>query len=71
MGTGRETLYRAADPFFQETREPEESVRTLLKARFLDWLKRFSEIDQRPVRIDLNGLPKNEIENLRSLGYLK
>jgi hypothetical protein len=38
----------------QETREPEESVRTLLKVRFLDWLKRFSEI-----------------ENLRSLGYLK
>jgi arylsulfatase A-like enzyme len=71
MGTGRETLYRAADPFFQEIREPEECVRTLLKARFLDWLKRFSEIDQRPVRIDLNSLPKNEIENLRSLGYLK
>jgi hypothetical protein len=71
MGTGRETLYRTADPFFQKTREPEESVRTLLKARFLDWLKRFSEIDQRPVKIDLNGLPKNEIENLRSLGYLK
>ncbi|TRZ91768.1 DUF229 domain-containing protein [bacterium] len=71
MGTGRETLYRAADPFFQEILEPEESVRTFLKARFLEWLKRFSEIDQTPVRIDLNGLPKNEIENLRSLGYLK
>jgi arylsulfatase A-like enzyme len=71
MGTGWETLYRAADPFFQEIREPEECVRTFLKARFLDWLKRFSEIDERPVRIDLNSLPKNEIENLRSLGYLK
>jgi arylsulfatase A-like enzyme len=71
MGTGWETLYRAADPFFQEILEPEESVRTFLKARFLEWLKRFSEIDERPVRIDLNSLPKNEIENLRSLGYLK
>jgi len=68
--TGRETLYREARPFFLETSEPEESVRTLLKARFLEWLKRFSEIDQQPVRIDLNSLPKNEIENLRSLGYL-
>jgi hypothetical protein len=71
MGTGWETLYRAADPFFQEILEPEESVQTFLKARFLEWLKRFSEIDERPVRIDLNSLPKNEIENLRSLGYLK
>jgi hypothetical protein len=71
MGTGWETLYRAADPFFQEILEPEEGVQTFLKARFLEWLKRFSEIDERPVRIDLNSLPKNEIENLRSLGYLK
>jgi len=71
MRTGQETLYRAADPFFQEIREPEESVRTFFKARFLEWLKRFSEIDERPVQIDLNSLPKNEIENLRSLGYLK
>jgi len=71
LGTRGETLYRAADPFFQKIREPEESVRTFLKARFLEWLKRFSEIDERPVRIDLNSLPKNEIENLRSLGYLK
>jgi arylsulfatase A-like enzyme len=71
LGTRGETLYHAADPFFQKIREPEESVRTFLKARFLEWLKRFSEIDERPVRIDLNSLPKNEIENLRSLGYLK
>ena len=71
MATGGETLYRAAESFFQEVSEPEESVRTFLKARFLEWLKRFSEIDERPVRIDLNSLPKNEIENLRSLGYLK
>jgi len=69
--TGGQTMYRAADPFFQEVSEPEESVRTFLKARFLEWLKRFSEIDEQPVRIDLNSLPKNEIENLRSLGYLK
>jgi len=71
LGTSWETYYRAADPFFQEISEPEEGLRTFLSARFLEWFKRFSEIDEQPVRIDLNTLPKNEIENLRSLGYLK
>jgi len=71
IGTGGDDIYRAADPFFQRISEPEESVRTFLKARFLEWFERFSEIDEQPVRIDLNTLPKNEIENLRSLGYLK
>lgn len=66
-----QTFYRAADPIFQEISEPEEGLRNFLSARFLEWFKQFSEIDEQPVQIDLNTLPKNEIENLRSLGYLK
>ena len=69
LGSGSETLYRRAEPVFVEV-EP-GNVRLLLEVLFLEWLSRFSELDERPVALDLGALPKNELENLRSLGYIK
>ena len=69
LGSGSETLYRRAEPVFVEV-EP-GNVRLLFEVRFLEWLSRFSELDERPVALDLGALPKNELENLRSLGYIK
>ncbi|OGD26037.1 MAG: hypothetical protein A2V57_00800 [Candidatus Aminicenantes bacterium RBG_19FT_COMBO_65_30] len=72
LASGMETLYGRAKPVFKEIRAgAEDDVRLLFKVRFLDWLGRFAEADDRPVTVDLRSLPKNELENLRSLGYIK
>ena len=72
LAAGTETLYRRAEPVFAEIGTgTEDNVRLLIKIRFLDWLRRFAELDDRPVPLDLRTLPKNELENLRSLGYIK
>ena len=71
LATGEETLYRSARPVFAEVPKGEEGVRRLFKVRFLEWLARFAELDDRPVPMDLRALPQNELENLRSLGYIK
>ena len=69
--SGAETLYRSARPVFEEVGTGEESVRLLFKVRFLEWLARFAELGDQAVTINLQTLPKNELENLRSLGYIK
>jgi arylsulfatase A-like enzyme len=69
--SGAETLYCSARPVFKEAGTGEESVRLLFKVRFLEWLARFAELDDQPVAIDLRSHPTNELENLRSLGYIK
>jgi len=69
--TGTETLYRSARPVFEEVGTGEESVRLLFKVRFLEWLARFAELGDQAATINLQTLPKNELENLRSLGYIK
>jgi arylsulfatase A-like enzyme len=71
LATGAETIYRRAKPVFAEAGDGTEAVGLLFKVRFLEWLVRFSELDDRPVPANLGSLPKNELENLRSLGYLK
>jgi arylsulfatase A-like enzyme len=72
LASGTETLYGRAKPVFTEIGAgAEDDVRLLFKVRFLDWLGRFAEADDRPVSVDLRSLPKNELENLRSLGYIK
>ena len=71
LATGAETLYRRAEPVFAEAGAGTEAIRLQLKVRFLEWLVRFAERDDRPVPADLRSLPKNELENLRSLGYIK
>jgi len=71
LATGAETLYRRAEPVFAEAGAGTDAVRLLFKVRFLEWLSRFAERDDRPVPSDLRSLPKNELENLRSLGYIK
>lgn len=70
--SGAETLYGRANPVFTEIRAgAEDDIRLLLKVKFLDWLGRFAEADDRPEPLDLRSLPENELENLRSLGYIK
>ncbi len=71
LATGAETLYRRAEPVFEEEGAGMDAVRLLFKVRFLEWLVRFAERDDQPVPTDLRSLPKNELENLRSLGYIK
>jgi hypothetical protein len=71
LAADTETLYRRAEPVFAEAGAGTESVRLLFKVLFLEWLGRFSELDNRPVALNLGTLPKNEMENLRSLGYIK
>ena len=72
LASGTETLYGRAKPVFTEIGAgAEDDVRLLFKVKFLDWLGRFAEADDRPVPVDLRTLPKNELENLRSLGYIK
>jgi len=67
-----ETLYRRAKPVFTEIGAGEEDdIRLLFKVKFLEWLGRFAEADDQPMLVDLQALPKNELENLRSLGYIK
>jgi len=70
--SGTETLYERAKPVFEEIAAGEESeVRLFFQVRFLEWLGRFAEAESRALQIDLKSLPKNELENLRSLGYIK
>lgn len=59
-------------PVFTEVGGGEEhDVRLLFEVNFLEWLSRFAESAESPVPLDLQTLPKNELENLRSLGYIK
>jgi hypothetical protein len=70
--SGTLSLFRYAKPIFTEIGEGEEDdVRLLFKVKFLEWLSRFAESAESPVSLDLKTLPKNELENLRSLGYIK
>jgi arylsulfatase A-like enzyme len=70
--SGTENLYEQARPVFREIAAGEErEVRLFFQVRFLEWLGRFAEAENRPLQIDLKTLPKNELENLRSLGYIK
>jgi arylsulfatase A-like enzyme len=71
LAAGTETLYRRAEPVFAEVGAGMENVRLLFRVQFLEWLGRFAEAADRPVPVDLRTLPKNELENLRSLGYIK
>jgi len=72
LASGKETLYTRGKPVFAEVVEGEdEDLRLLFRAKFLDWLSRFAEGDDHPVPLDLKTLPRNELENLRSLGYIR
>ena len=72
LASGAQTLYARGKPVFPEVSEgEEEDIRLFFKVRFLEWLGRFAEADGHPLPLDLKTLPKNELENLRSLGYIK
>jgi arylsulfatase A-like enzyme len=72
VDSGAVTLYRSSRLVFTEIPAgAEEDVRLLFMVRFLEWLGRFAEADRRSDPVDLLSLPKNELENLRSLGYIK
>jgi arylsulfatase A-like enzyme len=70
--SGTLSLFRSAKPVFTEVGGGDDhDVRLLFKVKFLEWLNRFAASSDSPVSLDLQTLPKNELENLRSLGYIK
>jgi len=41
-----------------------------LRTKFLRWLRKYQSIYKKPKKIELEKLPKDVLENLRSLGYI-
>jgi|GEM_PF-611854 len=47
-----------------------EDVVTFFRAKFLNWLINFDNLERASQSVDLKKLPKEEYENLKSLGYI-
>ncbi len=43
---------------------------TFFRSRFLSWLYPFDNLERTSQSVDLKKLPKEEYENLKSLGYI-
>jgi arylsulfatase A-like enzyme len=71
LNAGKERLFRLDGDPLTDVADEEPAVRTFFHLRFLDWYFRASSMKGQSVSIDLKKLPPEEIENLRSLGYLR
>jgi hypothetical protein len=71
LHAGKERLFRLDGDPLTDVADEEPAVRTFFHLRFLDWYFRASSMKGQSVSIDLKKLPPEEIENLRSLGYLR
>lgn len=69
--SGRERLFRLDGDPLTDVADENPVVRTFFHLRFLDWYLRASLEEGQSVNVDMKKLPPEEIENLRSLGYLK
>ncbi len=69
--SGKERLFRLDGDPLADVAGANPVVRTFLHLRFLDWYYRASREEGQSVNIDMKKLPPEEIENLRSLGYLR
>ena len=47
-----------------------EDLLTFFRAKFLDWFHPFDNLEMTSQSVDLKKLPKEEYENLKSLGYI-
>jgi arylsulfatase A-like enzyme len=52
-------------------REENKDVLTFFRTRFLDWYITFDNLERTSQSVDLKKLPRDEYENLKSLGYIK
>ena len=68
--SSREQLFAlAADPF-REIGASHPAITAFLKARFLAWYSRFRNSSGKAAEISLKSLPANDIEEMKTLGYL-
>ncbi|MCP5054194.1 MAG: sulfatase [bacterium] len=72
-------LYNNSDELFDLETDPLTNVAaietnhdtlTFFQAKFLDWLHQFDNLERTSQSVDLKKLPKEEYENLKSLGYI-
>ncbi len=48
-----------------------EDIKTFFRSKLLNWLIDFDNLERTAQSVDLKKLPKAELENLRSLGYIE
>ena len=66
----REKLFLlTADPY-QDIAADHPALKTILKARFVEWYARFRNGSENFAEIPLKNLPASEIEEMKALGYL-
>jgi arylsulfatase A-like enzyme len=72
MHDNAEELFNVkTDPLKNVAELPEnEDLVTFFRAKFLDWFNPFDNIERTSQSVDLKKLPKEEYENLKSLGYI-
>jgi arylsulfatase A-like enzyme len=68
----REELFNLKKDPLKNAAGPEENkdLLTFFRAKFLDWYIDFDNIERTSQSVDLKKLPKEEYENLKSLGYI-
>jgi arylsulfatase A-like enzyme len=71
LRTNRSLLYDLAGDPLKEAGPGPEPVRRYFEARFLAWLRATAEGSGSREAIDIKKMSPTEIENLKSLGYLK
>jgi len=71
LQVGRSRLYDLDSDRLQEAGPGAEPVKRYFEARFLNWLRAADEPPSSIEAIDLKKMSPTEIENLKSLGYLK
>jgi hypothetical protein len=50
--------------------EENKDMVTFFRAKFLNWFYPFDNLERTGQSVDLKKLPKGELENLKSLGYI-
>lgn len=72
-------MYNNSEELYNLTIDPLQNIAalnengdtlTFFRAKFLNWLINFDNLDMTSQSVDLRKLPKEEYENLKSLGYI-
>jgi len=70
-------MYNNSEELFHLQQSPLKSIAadnadmaSFFRAKFLSWLIRFDNIERTSQSVDLKKLPKDEYDNLKSLGYI-
>ncbi len=65
-----EELFDLQKDSLRDVSGEEEDILIFFRARFLRWLNDFDNLERTSQSMDLKKLPKEEYENLKSLGYI-